>query len=318
MYENGINNLALTIDQFQIGDIIKCKNSTENINNIKFDNREVKIKILDIYKVKRNVYKEIRNSNSNNDNNNSGKILTIGNFIDSKLKRSKKGIIGNIFSKSNRNNNGSDYSYENGNNDSSNIENQKAEVIGHYLEKMYKIEVYLKESNNELCNKNINLEKYSKLATIEINEYELIDILNHPSKIIDMILNSPVLTHNCMQRLVCGQLGSVSSRMALDNMQATTIDGRHKGAGMVKAQGIISHIQYYFEETNWITDWFTSRGMTNKGYDVNEDPNATVDPSTIDLGEDEDISISEKKTIIEFDSIKKEIDNTKDQHFDEV
>lgn len=127
-----------------------------------------------------------------------------------------------------------------------------------------------------------------------------------------------VFTHNCQQRLICGQLGSIASRMALDDNQATTIDGTHKGAGMVKAQGIVSNIQYYFEQQKWIEKWFTDRGLTKQGWEPTEDPNAAIDPNSIDLGEDEEITIAKNKTVMDFQDIHKEIDNTKSQKFEEV
>lgn len=127
-----------------------------------------------------------------------------------------------------------------------------------------------------------------------------------------------VFTHNCQQRLICGQLGSIASRMALDDNQATTIDGTHKGAGMVKSQGIVSNIQYYFENQKWLEKWFTDRGLTAKGWEPTEDPSADIDPNSIDLGEDEDIYITTNKTTMDFNNIHKEIDNTKSQKFEEV
>lgn len=127
-----------------------------------------------------------------------------------------------------------------------------------------------------------------------------------------------IFTHNCQQRLICGQLGSIASRMALDDNQATTIDGTHKGAGMVKAQGVVSNIQYYFEQQKWIEKWFTDRGLTKKGWEPTEDPNASIDPNSIDLGEDEEITITKNKTVMDFRDIHKEIDNTKSQKFEEV
>lgn len=147
---------------------------------------------------------------------------------------------------------------------------------------------------------------------INLTEIDLKDIDNKKLE------NISVLTHNCGMRMVCGQLGSIASRMALDNQDATTIDGAHKGAGMIKSQGQVSNIQYYFEQQKWIEDWFTKRGLTKKGWEPSEDPNASIDPSTIDLGEDEDIEIAESKTEIDFNGIHREIDNTKDQKFEEI
>ena len=127
-----------------------------------------------------------------------------------------------------------------------------------------------------------------------------------------------VLTHNCGCRLVCGRLGSVASRMALDDNQATTIDGTRKGAGIIKSQGEVQHLQYYFEEQKWIKSWFLARGLTEKGYMPGEDPSGTVDPSTLDFGEDEDLSIVRDKTEIDFGKIHREVDHTQDQKFKEV
>ena len=145
-------------------------------------------------------------------------------------------------------------------------------------------------------------------SILKIKKFNLIKILNISS----------IFTHNCQERLVCGQLGSIASRMALDDQQATTIDGTHKGAGIVRAQGIISHVQYYFEEQSWIKDWYKKRGLTEFGYELNEDPNFEIDSESIDLGEDEDITIDENKTIIEFNNIHKEIDHSADQKFEEI
>ena len=130
--------------------------------------------------------------------------------------------------------------------------------------------------------------------------------------------DEPIFTHNCQQRLICGQLGSIASRMALDDNQATTIDGTHKGAGMTKSQGIVSNIQFYFEQQSWLIEWFKNRGLTKTGYEPHEDPNAAVDPSTINLGEDEDITIEKQTTTMDFNKIHKEVDNSKNQKFEEV
>lgn len=133
-----------------------------------------------------------------------------------------------------------------------------------------------------------------------------------------LIEQNKIFTHNCQERLVCGQLGIVASRMALDDTLATTIDGTRKGAGIVKAQSVKTHIQYYFEKQNWIEQWFEKRGLTKKGYEPHEDPNVIIDPNTIDLGDDEEITMQQNKTIIEFQNIRKEINNNKDQKFEEI
>lgn len=184
------------------------------------------------------------------------------------------------------------------------------------------------ETNNDGCIKNENCPEKTIYTIknvnsanisnniLEIDEEFLLNILNYGFE--DSINNRTVLTHNCMQRLVCGQLGSIASRMALDNMQATTIDGKHKGAGMTKSQGIINNVQYYFTEQTWIEDWYAKRGLTEKGFEPGEDPNEEIDPSTINLGDDEEITIDKKVTRMEFNKEIREIDNTKSQKFEEV
>ena len=127
-----------------------------------------------------------------------------------------------------------------------------------------------------------------------------------------------VLTHNCGARMVCGRLGSVASRMALDNQDATTIDGTRKGAGIVKSQGEVTHVQYYFELQKWIVSWFKKRGLTENGYMPSEDPNATIDPASLDFGDDEDMSINRDKTEIDFANVHREVDHTQNQKFKEV
>lgn len=161
------------------------------------------------------------------------------------------------------------------------------------------------DGNNENNEFNLNVDR----------DYLLI-ILNLGFK--EAVEENSVLTHNCMQRLVCGQLGAIASRMALDNMQATTIDGKHKGAGMTKSQGVINNVQYYFTEQTWIESWYAKRGLTDKGFEPGEDPNEQIDPSTINLGDDEEIMIDKKVTRIEFNKEVREIDNTKSQKFEEV
>ena len=128
-----------------------------------------------------------------------------------------------------------------------------------------------------------------------------------------------VIQNNCQQRFVCGRLGSVASMMALGNTQATAIDGSHKGAGMASSQGVVSNVQYYYADPSWIVDWFVKRGLTEKGWETWEDPNASIDASSIDLGNDEEnIDMSDSKTVIDFQDIHAEIDNSKDQKFKEV
>ena len=127
----------------------------------------------------------------------------------------------------------------------------------------------------------------------------------------------PIFTHNCRQRMVCGRLDSVASRMALGNQQATTIDSNHKGAGMTSSDGTINTVQYYFENQKWIEDWFTERGLTEKGWEIGQDPN--VLDEEVDLGDDdEDISIEQKTTVIDFAGEHAEVDKTKEQKFEEI
>lgn len=181
------------------------------------------------------------------------------------------------------------------------------EIYTNIESEKYKIE------NNECAERKERKEYYSSTERKEgwISCEELYDLME--------LSEEAVYTHNCMERLVCGQLGSIASRMALDNQDATTIDGRHKGAGIVKAQSVIQHIQYYFEQQKAIEKWFTERGMDSKGYDPLDKKSNVVDPDSIDFGDDEEeITIQNKKTVIEFQDIHKEIDNNKDQKFNEV
>ena len=127
-----------------------------------------------------------------------------------------------------------------------------------------------------------------------------------------------VLTHNCAMRLVCGKLDPVPSRMATGSSIATTIDGTHKGAGLTRAQGEITLLQYYFDNQSRIVDWYRERGLTDKGYNYGEDPNAQIDPSTIDLGDDEDIVLTNNTTEIKFKDNVVKVDNTQSQKFEEI
>ena len=134
----------------------------------------------------------------------------------------------------------------------------------------------------------------------------------------NMLDNISIFTHNCGQRLVCGRLGSIASRMALDDNQATTIDGTRKGAGIIKSQGEVAHIQYYFAIQKWIEEWFMARGLTKKGYMKGENPDDMENPDDINFGDDEDLKISRTKTNIDFNKVHREVDHTQDQKFEEI
>jgi hypothetical protein len=128
-----------------------------------------------------------------------------------------------------------------------------------------------------------------------------------------------VLTHNCTFRMVCGRLNSTASIMALGNTQATSINKDHPGAGMVSANGIISNIQYYFEEIKYIKKWYADRGLTEKGYLPGQDPNEKIDPNTIDLGDDnEEITLERNTVDMKYEGIEKKIDKSKNQEFKEL
>lgn len=130
-----------------------------------------------------------------------------------------------------------------------------------------------------------------------------------------------LFTQNCQQRMVCGQLGSIASRMALDDSSATAIDGTHKGAGLVKAQSEKTNIQYYFEETKWIEEYFRKRGLNKKGFEEDRTDEIVddIDYDSLVSGDSEvDIELEKNITEIDFNNIHKEIDNTKKQKFKEV
>ena len=146
---------------------------------------------------------------------------------------------------------------------------------------------------------------------------DFFDFLVNLEKLEYLEQKQSIFTQNCQERIVCGQLGSIASRMALDDNSATTIDGTRKGAGMVKAQGELTNIQYYFEEAKWIEEYYRKRGLDPKGYELNKSENELTEDN-FDLGEDEDITLSHDKTVIEFTDIRKEVDNTKNQKFKEV
>ena len=130
-----------------------------------------------------------------------------------------------------------------------------------------------------------------------------------------------LFTQNCQERLVCGQLGSIASRMALDDSSATAIDGTHKGAGLIKAQSEKTNIQYYFEDPKWIEEYYRKRGLNAKGFEENKDTSFSddIDYDSLVSGDSEiDIQLNKDVTQIDFNNIHKEIDNTKKQKFKEV
>ena len=102
--------------------------------------------------------------------------------------------------------------------------------------------------------------------------------------------------------------------MALGSTLGTTIDGSHKGAGITKMQGEISRVQYYYENQSWISEtYFKQRGLNSLGFEdtkeVKED---------IVLEGDIVLDNSNSKTVIDFDGQHAEIDNRKDQKFEEL
>lgn len=118
-----------------------------------------------------------------------------------------------------------------------------------------------------------------------------------------------VFTHNCQFRAACGRLGSIASMMLFGNTMATTIDGSHPGAGMISANGSISSIQYYYENIDWIQNFYKKCGYDETGHrkpipkrsetnmkDLPEEirnlediEDQSIDFSDINFGEDEEI-----------------------------
>lgn len=128
-----------------------------------------------------------------------------------------------------------------------------------------------------------------------------------------------IFTRNCQQRIVCGQLGSMASQMALGNSLATTIDGSHKGAGIISANNVISNCQYYFEDTKWIEKWYADRGMDRNGYPIGESSNNGADEEDISLGDDdEELSITDSDQHFEFEDKSKDVINRKEQKFENL
>ena len=122
-----------------------------------------------------------------------------------------------------------------------------------------------------------------------------------------------IFTHNCAAKIVAGRLEQTASMMALGSTLGTTIDGTHKGAGITKMQGQISRVQYYFEQQNWIKDtYFKQRGLDDLGY------KNKVELEEEELGGEIDLDNFDGKTVIDFGGEHAEIDNRKDQKFNEV
>lgn len=122
-----------------------------------------------------------------------------------------------------------------------------------------------------------------------------------------------IYTHNCAAKIVAGRLEQTASMMALGSTLGTTIDGTHKGAGITKMQGQISRVQYYFEQQKWINEtYFRQRGLDDLGY------KNKVELEEEELGGEIDLDNFDGKTVIDFDGEHAEIDNRKDQKFNEV
>lgn len=103
--------------------------------------------------------------------------------------------------------------------------------------------------------------------------------------------------------------------MALGSTLGTTVDGSHKGSGITKMQGQISRVQYYFEQQSWINDtYFKQRGLNSLGYNDDE-PQVEAD---IELSGEIELDNSVSTTVFDFDDQHAEIDNRKDQKFEEV
>lgn len=126
-----------------------------------------------------------------------------------------------------------------------------------------------------------------------------------------------IFTRNCQTRIVCGKLDPIASQMALKNSLATTVDGSHKGAGIMSVAGVMTSIQYYFEDHSWLEKWYTDRGFDKLGYPIGEDN--TIDPNDISLGEDEEeFSLKDSDQHFEFEDNSKDVINRKEQHFENI
>jgi hypothetical protein len=103
--------------------------------------------------------------------------------------------------------------------------------------------------------------------------------------------------------------------MALGSTLGTTIDGSHKGAGITKMQGEICRVQYYFENQSWINNtYFKQRGLDEHGYL----PDTVEVADEIELEGTIDLDNTNSKTVIDFDDQHAEIDNRKEQKFEEI
>lgn len=103
--------------------------------------------------------------------------------------------------------------------------------------------------------------------------------------------------------------------MALGSTLGTTVDGTHKGAGITKMQGQISRVQYYFEQQKWITEtYFKQRGLDDLGYSGMTSQVA----DDVKLEGEIDLDNMNSITVIDFSGEHAEIDNRKEQKFEEV
>ena len=127
-----------------------------------------------------------------------------------------------------------------------------------------------------------------------------------------------IFTHNCAARIqptVAGRLEQTASMMALGSTLGTTVDGTHKGAGITKMQGQISRVQYYFEQQKWITEtYFKQRGLDDLGYSGMTSQVA----DDVKLEGEIDLDNMNSTTVIDFSGEHAEIDNRKEQKFEEV
>lgn len=167
---------------------------------------------------------------------------------------------------------------------------------------------------------NIGLEDGPRLLdVISLGEAECrcIEVLDSEDHQFEIITDDGLglFTRNCGGRLVCGRISAIASQMALGNSLGTVIDGSHKGAGIASINNISTSLQYYFENTSWIDDWYSKHGMDNKGYPL-DSPNRALSPEDIHLGEDEEeFSISDSDQTFTFEDSSKDVINRKEQKF---